>query len=226
MKNILKNLVLLIPFLGLSQQTVSSNFGDFNSVKTYSGLKIELVKSHESKVEISAKNPADVVIKNINGTLKISLKLQENFKGETYAVKVFYAQNLDIIDANEGSEISASHIINQNNLELRAQEGAKINLLVDVKYLTVKSISAGIIQLKGKVKIQNVETHTGGIYKGYNLISENAYVSSATAGISEISTTDLLDAKVTFGGEIYYKGNPEVLNTKKVVGGTIEPKKN
>ncbi|MDP3352788.1 MAG: DUF2807 domain-containing protein [Flavobacteriaceae bacterium] len=225
MKNIIRVLIFLLPIYVFSQQTVSSNFGDFNIIKTYNALNIELFKSHESKVEIIAQNPNNVVVKNVNGTLKITLKLQETFKGDVYHIKVFYNNNLDIIDANEGSEISAAHIINQPNLEVKTQEGAKINLLVDVKYLTVKSVSGGVIQLKGKVKNQNVETNTGGIYRGFNLVSEHSYVVSATAGISEVSATDLLDAKVTFGGEIYYKGNPEVLNTKKVVGGTIEPKK-
>lgn len=225
MKNIIRLILLIVPLLVFSQQTVSGNFGDFNSIKTYNGLKVELYKSHESKVEISAQNPTNIVVKNVNGTLKISLKVQETFNGEIYNIKVFYAHNLAIIDANEGSEITASHIINQPNLEVKTQEGAQINLLVDVKYLTVKSVSAGIVQLKGKVKNQQVETNTAGIYKGFNLVAEESYVVSATAGIAEISSTDLLDAKVSFGGEIYYKGNPEVLNTKKVVGGTIEPRK-
>lgn len=225
MKNIIRLIILIIPLFVFSQETVTSNFGDFNIIKAYNSLNVELFKSHESKVEITAQNPNDVLVKNINGTLKISLKLQETFKGEIYKIKVFYVSNIDIIDANEGSEITASHIINQPNLEVKTQEGAKINLLVDVKYLTVKSVSGGLIQLKGKVKNQQVETNTGGLYRGYNLVSEQSYIVSATAGIAEVSATDLLDAKVTFGGEIYYKGNPEVLNTKKVVGGTIEPKK-
>lgn len=225
MKNLVKLLLLIVPFYIFSQETIISNFGDFNIIKTYNALSVELFKSHESKVEITAQNPSDVVVKNINGTLKITLKLQETFKGDVYKIKVFYVNNLDIIDANEGSEISASHIFNQPNLEVKTQEGAKINLLVDLKYLTIKSVSGGMIQLKGKVKNQQVETNTGGVYRGYNLVSEQSYVVSATAGIAEVTATDLLDAKVTFGGEIYYKGNPEVLNTKKVVGGTIEPKK-
>ncbi|MDH3381884.1 MAG: DUF2807 domain-containing protein [Flavobacteriaceae bacterium] len=225
MKNIIRLIIFLLPIYIFSQQTVSSNFGDFNIIKTYNALNVELYKSHETRVEITSQNPNDVVVKNINGTLKISLKLQETFKGDVYKIKVFYNNNLDIIDANEGSEISAAHIINQPNLEIKTQEGAKINLLLDVKYLTVKSVSGGLIQLKGKVKTQHVETNTGGIYRGFNLVSEQSNVVSATAGISEVSATDLLDAKVTFGGEIYYKGNPEILNTKKVVGGTIEPKK-
>ena len=37
-------------------------------------------------------------------------------------IKVFYVNNLDIIDANEGSEISASHIFNQPNLVIRKWE--------------------------------------------------------------------------------------------------------
>lgn len=225
MKNIIIILVFIIPYLVIAQDPVTINTGDFNIIKTYNALNIELIKSHEAKVEIYAKNPNDVLIKNINGTLKISLKLQETFKAEVYKIKLYYTNNLDIIDANEGSEISANHIINQPNLEVKTQEGAKINLLVDVKYLTIKSVSAGVIQLKGKVKNQVVETNTGGIYRGYNLVSEQSYVVAATGGIAEVSATDLLDAKVTFGGEIYYKGTPEVLNTKKVVGGTIELKK-
>lgn len=225
MKKYIKYFLLIIPLVMFSQQTVTANYGDFNIIKSYNGILVELVKSNDSKVEIFANNPQDVLIKNINGTLKVSLKLQETFKGEVYKVKVYYNNNLEILDANEGSEITASHIISQPNIEVKVQEGAKINLLVDVKYLTIKAVSGGTILLKGKAKNQQIETNTGGIYRGYNLISEQAVVVSATAGITEVSATDVLDAKVTFGGEIYYKGNPEVLNTKKVVGGTIEQKR-
>ncbi|MBS3993440.1 MAG: DUF2807 domain-containing protein [Bacteroidetes bacterium] len=225
MRTYFKIFLFLISFVSFAQQTVSGNYGDFNIIKAYNGIVVELVKSHDSKVEITANSPQDVLIKNINGTLKISLKLQDTFKGEVYKVKVFYNNNLDILDANEGSEISASHIINQPNIEVKAQEGAKINLLIDVKYLTIKSVSGGNIHLKGKAKSQQIETNTGGVYRGYNLVSEQATVVSATAGIAEVSATDMLDAKVTFGGEIYYKGNPEILNSKKVVGGTIEQKR-
>lgn len=225
MKKSLIAIFVLIPFFVFSQQMVSGNYGDFTILKSYSGISVELHKGKESKIEIIAENPDDVVIKNVNGTLKISLKLQETFKKEKYLVKVYYHTNLDILDANEGSEISSMHIINQPSLEVKTQEGAKINLLVDVKYLSVKAVSGGVIQLKGKAKNQQVEVNTGGIYRGYGLASEQAHIVSATAGIAEVSATDMLDAKVTFGGEIYYKGNPEILNTKKVVGGTIEQKK-
>lgn len=225
MKKYFKIFLILLPFVMVSQQTVSGNYGDFNIIKSYNGIFVELIKSHESKVEITANNPQDVLIKNINGTLKISLKLQETFKGEVYKVQVYYNNKLEILDANEGSEITASHIISQPNIEVKVQEGAKINLLMDVKYLTVKAVSGGTIHLKGKATSQQIETNTGGVYRGYNLVSEQATVVSATAGITEVSATDMLDAKVTFGGEIYYKGNPEILNTKKVVGGTIEQKR-
>lgn len=225
MKKYFKIFLILLPFVMVSQQTVSGNYGDFNIIKSYNGIFVELIKSHESKVEITANNPQDVLIKNINGTLKISLKLQETFKGEVYKVQVYYNNKLEILDANEGSEITASHIISQPNIEVKVQEGAKINLLMDVKYLTVKAVSGGTIHLKGKATSQQIETNTGGVYRGYNLVSEQATVVSATAGITEVSATDMLDAKVTFGGEIYYKGNPEILSTKKVVGGTIEQKR-
>jgi len=32
----------------------------------------------------------------------------------------------------------------------------------------------------------------------------------------------LLDAKVRFGGTVFYKGKPKDIKTKKIIGGTIK----
>ncbi len=207
--------------IAFSQETVTKNFGDFNELKVYNGLTVEIQKSNTSKIEISGSQSSDVIVKNVDGVLKIRLRIPDSFIAKDVKVRLFY-ENLNVLDANEGSTIVSKELIKQKHLEVRVQEGAKINLKVSTKHLNVKAVSGGIIKLLGKTRNQIIEATTGGIYKSFNLISEETTVVAASGANVKINTTELLDAKVRFGGTILYKGKPEILKTKKVIGGSIK----
>lgn len=218
-------LLILSCSLLFAQESITKNLGDFKTLKVYNGLTVELQKSSTSKIEITGSKSENVSVKNSNGILKIRLKFPESIMVEDVKIKLFYSKEIAVLDANEGAEIFSEEIINQQHLEVKVQEGARIDLSVEVKYLTVKAVSGGFIKLKGATKNQNVEATTGGIYEGYNLQSSEAFVTSASGARAEVKTSEILDAKVRFGGTIYYKGAPEVLKTKKIIGGTIKPYK-
>ncbi|WP_111707047.1 head GIN domain-containing protein [Lutibacter citreus] len=221
----MKNITILL-FLACSfafgQETITKNLGDFSELKVYNGLTVELRKSKESKIEITGSQSGDVTVKNSNGILKIRLQFPESFKAEDIRIVLFYNNNLNILDANEGGSIISENTIKQQYLEVKVQEGAKIYLAIDTKHLTVKSVSGGLIELSGNTENQNIEATTGGIYEGYKLISKQAIVTAASGAKVEVYTTEILDAKVRFGGTIHYKGTPEVLKTKKIIGGVIK----
>jgi len=224
----MKNIKLLILFLGFTVWTMaqdrSQNLGDFNEIKIFNGLSVEIEKTTDSKIEISGEKTDDVIFKNVNGKLKISLKFPEQFNADKVKVKIYYNQDLAILDANEGSAIFSAEIINQVNLTIKTQEGAYINTPVDVKYLTIKAVTGASIKVMGTATNQDVEVTTGGVYEAYDLLNENADVTAASGGRAEVNVSKLLDAKVRFGGNVYYKGNPEKINTKKVFGGKIKNK--
>ncbi len=215
-------LLVLISTFTFAQQKITTKLGDFNELKVFNGLTVELEKSNESKIEISGSQSEDVSIKNANGILKVRLKFPESFTAEDVRIVLFYSENIDILDANEGATILSEATIKQQHLEVKVQEGAKINIPVDTKHLTIKAVSGGIIELSGATQNQNVEATTGGIYEGYNLQSKQSIVTAASGARVEVKTTEILDAKVRFGGTIHYKGNPEVLKTKKIIGGVIK----
>lgn len=221
----MKNITLLF-FLACSiafgQEKITKNLGDFNELKVYNGLTVELKKSNQSKIEITGSQSGDVTVKNANGVLKIRLKFPESFIAEDVRIVLFYNDNINVLDANEGGTIMSDNIIKQLHLEVKVQEGAKIFLAVNTKHLTVKTVSGGLIELSGSTENQNIEATTGGIYKAYKLISKQAIVIAASGANVEVHTTEILDAKVRFGGTIHYKGTPEVLKTKKIIGGVIK----
>ena len=226
MKRIVFICVLLMQFSIAAQSLVTKNLGDFSTLKVYNGIELELIQSNEHKLEIRGEKADKVKVKNVNGTLKISLPFSLNpennaAQGEVI-IKLFYNKNIDIIDANEGAVITGKEI-KQNKLEVRSQERAFVNLVIKVKYLEVRTTSGGIVKLSGTTKNQNIDVDLYGIYNGFNLdAASNTFVKAGTGAKAEIKTGETLDAKVSFGGSIFYKGNPDVLEDKKVVGGIIK----
>lgn len=219
---------LLVLFLGLTAfsnaQERTQNLGDFTELKVFNGLSVDIEKSNQAKIEISGEKTNDVSVKNVNGKLKLSLKFPENFNPDKVKIKVYYNQDLLTLDANEGSAIFSDNTVDQVSLTVKTQEGAYIHVPLDVKYLTVKAVTGGSIKVRGKAINQDVNVTTGGVYNAYELNSEYADVVSASGGKAEVTVSMLLDANVRFGGNIYYKGNTEKVNTKKIMGGRIKNK--
>ena len=221
MKNIFFILMLLVHVASQSQSTVSQNLGDFTTLKVFNGIEVELIKSNEQKIEIRGKKSEKVTIKNVDKTLKLtlpfSLKPENNSADGEVIVKLFYSSNIDVIDANEGATITGKDI-NQEKLVVNSQERALINLVVNTKYIEVKTSSGGIIKLSGTTKHQDVNLDLYGVYRGFNLKTENtSTVKAGTGAKAEIFAGETLTAKVSFGGSIFYKGNPELIKDKKVI---------
>jgi hypothetical protein len=226
MKKIIFICALFVSTAVTAQSVVTENLGDYTILKVYNGIEVELIKGTEQRLEITGNKSEMVKIKNVNNTLKLSLPfslkpLNNSAEGEVL-IKLFYSKNINIIDANEGATITSKGF-NQDNIELNAQERAFINITTITNYVTVKASSGGIIKVSGTAKNQEVDADLYGIYHGFNLkVIGNSSVKAGTGAKAEISAGATLNAKVSFGGAIFYKGNPKVVKDKKVIGGIIE----
>jgi hypothetical protein len=226
MKKVIFIIFLFSAFIMNAQTTVTKNLGDFSILKVYNGIEVELIKSSDQKFQITGQKSESVSIKNIDNTLKISLPFSlnpnKNLAKNEVLVTIYYNKNIDVIDANEASTITAKEI-RQDKLEVNAQEKAFINLVIVVKHLEVRASSGGVIKLTGTTKNQNVDLDLYAIYNGFNLeCSSNSVVKSGTGAKAEIFAGESLNAKVSFGGSIFYKGMPDVIKDKKVIGGIIQ----
>lgn len=217
-------LLVLLTTITFAQDKRTLELGEFHSIKVFTGLKIQLIQSSEQKIEIEGKNQRNIVIKNKNGKLKIYLKLTESLRKYEFDIKLYTNRNIDVIDVNEGAGVFSDDTFSQLKITLKAQEGAFIQLPLDVKYLTAKIISGSNIQTFGKAKSQDVRVGQGGIYDAYTLETEQTKIVVATGGKAEINVTDVLDASVRLGGSVYYKGSPDVKKSRKFLGGVIKYK--
>ncbi|MEO6347863.1 MAG: head GIN domain-containing protein [Aquaticitalea sp.] len=221
MKSILSVIFLSITFTFSAQNPLDKNVGDFNEIKVYDLIEVNLVKSDENKVMITGDDVQNVEIFIKNNTLKIRMKLDKIFNGNKTVVAVHYT-NLTTIDGNEGAFISSNEIIEQDYIELKAQEGARLKIGLDVNKVEVKAVSGGIVETNGKANSQDINLNTGGIYDGKAFETKTTNVSIKAAGEADVNASETVNAKVRAGGDINIYGNPQTVNENTALGGRIK----
>ncbi len=222
MNKIIIAFVLLVSTIGFSQEKIERELGTFDKIKVFNGLNVTLKKDSKSSIEITGKKADEVVLKNVNGKLKLSMRFPKTFSSKDAEVTIYYSDDISVIDVNEGSYLGSENTIKQQYIELKTQEGAIIDLDVNVKYLESKPVTGGTIIVSGKAESQTVEATTGGTYKAYDLQSNHSTIVASSGALARVTVLEFLDAKVRFGGTVYYKGNPKEIKKKIIIGGTIK----
>ena len=221
MKTLVKAVVLFCTTIILAQNPIEKSIGEFTELKVYDLIEVELVKSKENKVIITGQNTDAVIVNNKNGTLKIKMSLEESYDGNNTKVILYYT-SVDIIDVNEGAKAHSKDIIKQFEIDLKAQEGASIDVSLDVSYTNVKAVTGGIVKASGTSKSQDISLLTGGVYKGSELKTEKSDVKINAAGEAYVNASNVVDIKIRAGGDVFIYGNPETVNESKVLGGRVK----
>lgn len=220
MKTLFTTLVLVITLQLTAQNPIEKNVGTFTTVKVYDLIHVNLIKSDTDKVVITGEDVNDVEVINKNGKLKIRMHIDKVFDGTKTFVEVHYT-NLIVIDANEGAQIVANELMEQNVVELRTQEGGKIKVGLKVNAVKARAVTGGIIETSGQAKVQEISVYTGGIYEGKQLHTEKTQAFIRAGGEVDLYATEVVDAKIRAGGDIYIYGDPEIIQENRVFGGRI-----
>lgn len=219
MKNIfITALTLLSANFAFGQ--IEKNVGDYNSLKVYDRIPVELISSNNNKVEVSGELENEVEIVNKNGDLKIRMNAVNLLQGSKVKVKVYY-KNLYDIQASQGSMIFSDDKFKSSILKLSSNEGSSIKLDVNTKKVDAKINSGAELILNGNADALTVNANSGGKFYGKTLDSENATLITNAGGIIEANVKESVDAKTRAGGTIDVYGDPKVKNKKTIAGGTI-----
>ncbi|QBN19279.1 head GIN domain-containing protein [Flavobacterium nackdongense] len=221
MKKIIFIAFVMISQLNYSQTTIKLE--NFDEVKVFDQLNVTLVQSNENKVVVTGKNETDFEAVNKNGVLKLRMSVTKILSGADTKVTLYF-KNIKSIDANEGCIVSSKHIFKQTTMNLSCQEGAKIDVELDVDNVNSKLYSGGIINLYGQAVTQKTSINSGGIFYGKDLVTSQTTVSVSAGGSADVNASTLVDAKVNAGGTIAIYGKPKEIKQQTFAGGTITEK--
>ena len=219
--------IILVVFVMLTQLNygqIAINLGDFDEVKVFDQLNVTLISSNENKIVITGTNQSNVETVNRNGLLKIRISLTKILEDNKDLKVTLYFKKIESIDANEGSIVYCKETFKQIAMDLSAQEGARIEAVLDVDRTSISAYSGGIINLSGKAVTQKVSINSGGILKAKDLVTSQTTIIISAGGNAEINATTFVDAKVNAGGNIYIYGKPKQIKQKELAGGKITQK--
>ena len=220
MKKYLVLLFVWFSHLAIAQFDIEKNIGDFHEIKVYDLIEVTLIKSDENKIRIKGQNAQDIVLVSKGGVLKIRMQLEKKFQGENTLVEVLY-KDLEVVDGNEGAQITFNELMSQTALTLKVQEGSQIRAGVAVDYLETKAVTGGIVTINGTAKVHEVQMNTGAILEAKKLKTQITNIKVTAGGDASIYASKRADVQVRAGGDVEVYGNPEEFMKKQFAGGRI-----
>ncbi|MDP5077606.1 MAG: DUF2807 domain-containing protein [Nonlabens sp.] len=223
MKTAITAILLLVVSFTHAQTPIELTIPQFNTIKVYDLMTVNLVKSTENKIIITGRDAQDVEYVLKNDLLKVRMKTDKIFDGGNTFVHVYYT-NIDVIDGNEGAVITSNEMIEQPQLSIMVQEGARVKAGLKIDNLKLRAVSGGIIEASGTATYQEVVVNTGGIIENHKLVTDYTTVKVQAGGEVEVHATKSVDVNVRAGGDVIVTGSPEKVSKKTLFGGSISIK--
>lgn len=193
---------------------------EFQSLKIFDRINVELVPSDTNKLIIEGEQIEDVEVVQKDKELKIRMRFGKILQGEGI-VAVLYYQKINEIEVNEGANLSSNKVVKSSNLKISNKEGSEVILQIDTDRLVARVGSGATLTLKGTAKFNEIVVNAGAIFEGKQLETEQTNVTCNAGGEAIVFVTKLLEAKTRLGGSIEVFGNPKSIKEDTSLGGDI-----
>ena len=214
---------LCVAALSMSQSSQMRQIGSYNTISVFGSIDLLIAKGISDSVKIVSDSVLfnKVSVKVEDGVLRILAtdKLFSKYRNVT----VYLPYNvLKKVDARAGAFVSSKEPLNVDSLNLSAESGAVVKFTVTANYIKSYVGNGATITLDGTCISQVAKTGSGGIFNAYYLQSETAEANATMGGITKIAASKKLDASVSMGGSVSYRGIPKNKKEHKTLGGSIE----
>jgi len=188
---------------------------------------VRLEKGNENSIlfeKLENLSEDDFVVEVEDHILKIRLKEDKNYnnKDRKAQICVTYSGTLNSISLSGAGNIKSKQTLEANELDLKLSGAGNITLDLNVDKLTTSLNGAGNFYLSGKTDTQVLKISGAGNIEAFDLVSQDCLASVSGVGNLEVNAHRSLDATANGVGNIYYKGNPQVLNNQAKGMGNIK----
>ena len=196
----------------------------FNTVHVSSGIDVYLTQGEKESITVEADDNLHEYIETEikDNTLKVFS--QANIRSAK-AKKVYVTiKEVEELTASSAGDLSGENTIKTKTLYLSASSAGDITLKVETENLKCRLSSSGDITLTGVANELEADLSSAGDLKAFDLETKIADISASSAGDARITVTENLRARASSAGDIYYMGNPKLIDTHSSSAGKIHKK--
>lgn len=193
----------------------------FNELKVYSGIIVNLIPSDVNKAVIYGDRYGGLVLKQKRNTLKLRIRLSEMIHYNNTYIDLYYKDSLNGLILHQGASVDSKRPIKTNKLLIKANEGAEFEGEIIADQLFTKARTGELLRLFGKVKNHRIRISTGGICNVQDLITDHTAINVFAGGEAFVYSENLVNAKVSMGGNIKINGSPKQVIARRSFAGQI-----
>jgi len=201
---------------------------DFTAIEVSSGIELLLTKGDEASLAVSASDKKYLELfktEVVGNTLKIyydnkGMVWNGNEKRKLRAYVSF--KLIDKLQGSSGAAIVCKNILKLAVLDLKLTSGAQFTGEVNIGQLSADQNSGSEINITGKAEKITVETSSGAIFKGFDLVVDYCNAKASSGASVRINVSKELAAKASSGGGIRYKGEAVIKDLNVNSGGIIK----
>lgn len=193
----------------------------FDRLKVSSGIDVFITQGDVESIKVIAdENLIEYIRTEIfDNTLNITTKAIIR-KAESKEVHLVY-KNLTEIDISSAGDVEGKNRMKTDELDLDLSSAG--DLLLDVEAISIDCniSSAGNAKLSGTVDVLDADLSSAGDLYAWDLVARKAHVNASSAGNARICATEEVDLNASSAGDIYYRGDPKIINTNRSSAGSI-----
>ncbi len=195
---------------------------DFIKVKASHGLDVFITDSNNFSLVVEADENLHELIetKVYDGTLYISAK--RNIWDASSKKILLSVSNLNEIVATSGVEVASENTLKGKNMKIVATSGAEVDLKIDANNVECSTSSGADLNLEGRAENLMVSSSSGSDVDAYKLTVDNCEANASSGSHIKVNVSDTFRGNSSSGGDIQYKGNPEIIKKSENSSGSIQ----
>lgn len=194
---------------------------DFVRISASRGLDVYITKSKNISLEVEAdENLHELIETEVkNGTLYITAT--KNIRMASAKKIHLSADNINEIQVNSGAEVYSENTFSSERLVLSVSSGAHAKMDLKVGDLTCDSSSGAGMELRGEANTLSASSSSGGDIAAYELKAKECTAKASSGANIKLNVSYRFDGSASSGGNIKFKGNPEIIDKNNNSGGSV-----
>jgi hypothetical protein len=202
-----------------NEESKTYEVGNFSELLLEGAFKVYLIQGKQSEVEVQTSDPAALDYLNVtnrNGVLHVHVD-REPFDFSRVSVFITF-ENMERLTIEGGIKLRTRGYVELNDLFVRVEGGAKIELQTKANNISVESEGGVMFELDGVARSLDVELSGAGHIDAGELECKEVSFKIEGVGTGRVFATETLFAQINGVGKIRYLGNPEVTENIEGLG--------
>ena len=203
--------------------TKTRSVGDYDKIGVGGSFDVKLVAGTEGTLTISMdENLFEYLVTEVEGdNLKIKWKKGTNVYSKSKLLITVPFKDISGVSLAGSGDVYSEDVIKADDFKSSLAGSGDLKLKLDTNHVKSSIAGSGDIYLQGSTNSVKTNIAGSGDIHAYELSAKEAEVSIAGSGGVKISVSDMLKARISGSGNVYYKGNPAKQDVKVSGSGNV-----